>query len=147
MFLISALCYYWVMNLFCANAFTGEDFDTVSKRMQFVVDTLNAAGHNAYCPVFDPYKIELQEKQATKEIFDYAFQNITKSDGMVAIITSGRKSEGMLMEFGAALAAHKPLYLFIHESAAGVSSHVPKLATKVFTWSTEQSLGNQLKTI
>lgn len=135
------------MNLFCANAFTGEDFDTVSKRMQLVVDTLNATGHNAYCPIFDPHKIELQERRATKEIFEYAFQNIAKSDGLVAIITSDKKSEGMLMEFGAALVVHKPLYLFIHESAESIPSHVPKLATQVFTWSSDQDLKNQLETI
>lgn len=132
------------MKLFCSHAFTGEDFDTFSERMQLVVDSLNKSGHEAYCPIFDPRKIELQERQATKEIFDYAFQNLANSDGMVAIITSGRKSEGQLMEIGAILAANKPLYLFVHDSAVKAPSHLQKLATKVYAWSSDEDLASKL---
>lgn len=132
------------MKLFCSNAFTGEDFDTVSNRMKLVVDSLNKSGHDAYCPIFDPRKIELQEQQATKEIFDYAFQNLANCEGMVAIITSERKSEGQLMEIGAILAANKPLFLFVHESASESPSHLSKLATKVFIWSTNEDLASKL---
>jgi nucleoside 2-deoxyribosyltransferase len=114
--------------------------------MQMVVDALNKASHDAYCPVFDQIKIQLQAKDATKEIFDYAFQNIAKCDGMVAIVTSDRKSEGQLMEIGALLAQTKPLFLFIHESAKN-STHLPKLAAKTFTWKTEQDLQSQLANV
>lgn len=134
------------MKLFCSNAFTGEDFETVKRRMQLVVDTLNGVGHGAYCPIFDPHKIQLQEQQNTKAIFDYAFSNLDKCEGMVAIITSDRKSEGQLMEIGAILAAKKPLYLFVHESVKP-SSHLPKLATKVFSWSSDQDLQKVLSEV
>jgi nucleoside 2-deoxyribosyltransferase len=135
------------MKLFCSNAFTGEDFNTVSDRMQVVVNALNKVGHEAYCPIFDPYKIELQERQATKDIFDYAFQNLAKCDGMVAIITSDRRSEGQLMEIGAILAANKPLFLFVHDSANEAPSHLQKLATKVFNWSSDEDLASKLADI
>lgn len=135
------------MKLFCSNAFTGEDFDTVSSRMQLVVDSLNKSGHEAYCPMFDPHKIELQERQATKEIFDYAFHNLANCDGMVAIITSDRKSEGQLMEIGAILASGKPLYLFVYNSASKAPSHLQKLATKVFNWSSDEDLAVKLADI
>lgn len=135
------------MKLFCSNAFTGEDFDTVRNRMQLVVDSLNKSGHEAYCPIFDPHKIELQERQATKEIFDYAFQNLASCDGMLAIVTSDRKSEGQLMEIGAILASNKPLYLFVHNSANKAPSHLQKLATKVFTWSSDKDLASKLADI
>ena len=135
------------MKLFCSNAFTGEDFDTVSQRMQLVVDALNRAGHEAYCPIFDPYKVGLQERQATREIFEYAFQNIGKCAGMVAIITSGKKSEGQLMEIGAILAVNKPLYLFVRDAASEEPSHLKKLATKVFIWSSDEDLANKLADI
>jgi nucleoside 2-deoxyribosyltransferase len=133
------------MELFCGNAFTGEDLETVTNRMQHVVDTLNQAGHQAYCPVFDPHKKELQEQGDTKAIFAYALENIKKADGMVAIITSDRKSEGLLMEIGAVLLAQKPLFTFTHSSVG--ASHVPKLATKNFIWTTEEELQGQLATI
>ena len=132
------------MKLFCSNAFTGEDVETVTQRMRLVVDSLNAAGHDAYCPVFDPHKIELQKNNDTKAIFDYAFQNVSQCEGMVAIVASGRKSEGQLMEIGALLAAGKPLYLLLHETAASTPSHLPKLATKTLTWSSDDELVAQL---
>lgn len=135
------------MKLFCSNAFTGEDFETVSRRMQLVVDALNSSGHEAYCPIFDPYKIELQKRQATKKIFEYAFQNLANCDGMVAIIASDRKSEGQLMEIGAMLAADKPFYLFVHESASEAPSHLQNLATKVFIWSSNEDLASKLANI
>lgn len=134
------------MKLFCSNAFTGEDFETVKQRMQLVVDVLNEAGHTAYCPVFDPHKIQLQEKQDTRAIFEYAFRNIAECDGMVAIITSDKKSEGQLMEIGATLAANKPVFMFVHESVSA-PSHLPKLANKVFTWSSDEDLREQLNLI
>lgn len=127
------------MKLFCSYAFTGEDVAAVEKRMRIVVDVLNQTGHDTYCPLFDPYKMELQEKHAIKEIFEYAFKNIATCDAMVAIVTSRKRSEGQLIEIGAILAQHKPLYLFIHESAL-LASHLPILATKVQSWQTEEEL-------
>ncbi len=112
-----------------------------------MVDALNKSGHAAYCPIFDPRKIELQERQAAKEIFDYAFQNLAKCDGMIAIVTSDRKSEGQLMEIGAILAANKPLYLFVHDSARKAPSHLHKLAAKVYIWSSDEDLANKLANI
>ena len=132
------------MKLFCANAFTGEDLATVTRRMRLVVDSLSAAGHDAYCPVFDPHKIALQKNNDTKAIFEYAFYNIAASEGMVAIVTSVRKSEGQLLEIGAILAAGKPLYLFLHKTAASQPSHLSTLATKTFVWSSDDELVVQL---
>lgn len=65
----------------------------------------------------------------------------------MAIIASGRKSEGQLMEIGATLAAHKPLYVFVHDSARGVSSHLPKLATEVHTWLSDEDLASKVASI
>jgi len=132
------------MKLFCSNAFTGEDIETVTKRMKLVVDSLNKAGHDAYCPIFDPHKIELQKNNDTKAIFEYAFQNLSQCEGMVAIITSDRKSEGQLIEIGALLAENKPLYVLVHESAALAPSHLTKLATKTLIWSSDEELATQL---
>lgn len=128
------------MKLFCSYAFTGEDVSAVTRRMQLAVDALTAAGYDVYCPLFDPYKNELQQKNDTKAIFEYAFQNIGKCDGIVAIVTSDRRSEGQLLEIGAMLVADKPLFLLLHASAAAAPSHLPKLATKSFTWTSEDEL-------
>lgn len=133
------------MKLFCANSFTGEDPAEVSQRMQAVVAALEQAGHGAYCPVFDPHKIKLQAAGDVSAIFSYAFENIRQREGLVVIATSSQKSEGMLMEIGAALMLGKPVYLFAHAAIAANPSHVPKLATKVFTWATLDELSQQLQ--
>jgi nucleoside 2-deoxyribosyltransferase len=134
------------MKLFCSYAFTGEDEQVLFERMGMVVDALNTSGHDAYCPLFDPHKIALQEKGDILAIFDYAFKNLAMCDGMVAIIASERKSEGQLMEVGAALAADKPLYLFIHSSVGSVS-HLPKLASATHVWGSEEELKSALQTV
>lgn len=112
--------------------------------MRLVVDTLIAAGHDAYCPVFDSHQIELVERDDIKAVLLYDLENIRSRDGVVVVVASPRKSEGQLMEVGAALAAGRPIYLFWHTSADGNTSHLPKIATKVFRWQTESELQNAL---
>ena len=131
------------MKLFCAYAFTGEDVNTLTKRMQAVVDTLNANGHDAYCNRFDAVVDKLQEKDDIKGIFKEAFKNIEKSEALVAIIASPNRSIGQIMEIGIAMSQGKPVYLFEHESAAG-SSYLPRLVDRHFTWNDLESLSQSL---
>ena len=132
------------MKLFCAYAFTGEDFDVVTRRMQLVVDALDANGHEAYCNRFDEVVDKLQEQDDVKGIFQEAFKNIEQSEALVAIITSTSRSIGQIMEIGIAMSQSKPVYLFEHRSAEG-SSYLPRLADKHFTWETIDDLQQALK--
>ena len=91
------------MKLFCAYAFTGEHIDDIDKRMGLVVDTLKANGHEAYCNRFDAVVDQLQAKDDIKGIFNEAFKNLEKSEGLVAIITSPSRSIGQIMEIGIAM--------------------------------------------
>lgn len=134
------------MKLFCAYAFTGEDLDVVTKRMQLVVDTLNANGHSAYCNRFDTIVDELQKKDDIKGIFQEAFKNIQKSDAVIAIVTTPNRSIGQIMEIGIALSQQKPVYLIEHSSAAG-SSYLPRLVDKTFKWNNSDDLTAALKQI
>jgi len=134
------------MKLFCAYAFTGEDLQQVTHRMQLVVAALNAGGHQAYCNRFDAVVDKLQAAGDTKGIFAEAFKNIEASEGMVAIITSPNRSIGQIMEIGIALSQHKPVYLFEHKSAEG-SSYLPKLVDAYYHWETLEDLQQALKQI
>lgn len=134
------------MKLFCAYAFTGEELDIVTKRMQLVVDTLNTSGHEAYCNRFDSVVDELQEKDDIKGIFQEAFKNIEKSEAVVAIITSPSRSIGQIMEIGVAMSQRKPVYLIEHKNAEG-SSYLPRLVDKHFLWETEEELVSALNQI
>jgi nucleoside 2-deoxyribosyltransferase len=132
------------MKLFCSTAMTGENEVEVTERMKLVVDTLQAAGWEAYCQSLDPHVRKLQQ-QGVKAQLDYAFEVLATCEALAVIVTSDRRSEGVLMEVGAALAAKKPVYLFWHELADANGSHLPKIATKVFEWQSEDELSSALQ--
>lgn len=114
--------------------------------MQLVVDALESGGHEVYCPLFDARKIALQRKGDTKAIFDYAFEKLAKQEALVAIVASERKSEGQLMEIGAALSHNQPVYVFQHTSGAS-TSHLPKLAAETWVWRNNEELKDLLSKI
>lgn len=134
------------MKLFCSYAYTGEDVDVITNRMQMVVDTLKQNGHEVYCPLFDELVAPLQEANDVKSIFKHAFEGIHRQEGMVVIISSERRSEGQLMEIGAALAQNKPVYLMQHDSAV-TTSYLPKLVSETYVWETNDDLKKQLAKI
>lgn len=121
---------------------TGENEVEVTERMKLVVSALQAGGHEAYCQSLDR---RVPEHQGVAALLKYAFEVLATCEALVVIVTSDRKSEGMLMEVGAALAAGKPVYLFWHTTANEDLSHLPKIATKVFKWQTDDNLQNLLR--
>lgn len=125
---------------FCAYAFTGENLDIITERMQLVVDTLNSFGNDAYCNLFDPVVEDIKNRgNDVKEVFARAFRVLATKDALVAIVSSPNKSVGQIIEIGVALSQGKPVYLFEHESAAG-STYLPKLVAESFVWSDLGSL-------
>ena len=134
------------MNIFCSYAFTGEEESEVTKRMEVTVKALTEAGHRAYCPLFDPEKKNIQG-EPIKGIFDYVLPRIAESDALLVVVPSPRRSEGQLIEVGAALMQKLPVYLFQHSSAAAVPSHLPKLATKTYVWDNLDDLALKLSNV
>lgn len=135
------------MKLFLTHPTSGEDAREVMTRMKLVVEALESSGHTAYFSGFDTKKTKLQEAGDIRGIFEYAFHNLAKADGLVAVLPSNRKSEGQLMEIGAMLAAGKPVYLFLHDTATGTPTHLTKLAAKTFIWSNDTTLVDSLSQI
>lgn len=134
------------MKLFCSYAYTGEDVEIVTNRMQMVVDALKKNGHDVYCPLFDELVAPLQEVSDVKSIFHHAFEGIRRQEAVVVIISSERRSEGQLMEIGAALSQNKPVYLMQHDSAVD-KSYLPKLVSETYAWETNDDLKKQLAKI
>jgi hypothetical protein len=135
------------MKLFCSYACTGEDVDAVTSRMQLVVDTLRKSGHEPYCPLFDAVNTKLYANGDMPGVFQNAFGHLMKQDALVAIISSPRKSEGQLIEIGAALSHNIPVYLFQHESAQASLSYIPQIVSQTHTWTTQEELVSALTTI
>lgn len=124
------------MRIFCSYAFTGESASAVTKRMRRIVDTLTDQGHGVYCQLFDPSYPEMTN---VSQWVNGALYVMNDYEVVLVINTSERRSEGMLIEFGAALARGKKIIYAQHESSVGMT-YVPELADTAFVWSDENEL-------
>ena len=103
------------MKYFISYAWTGEDQKVVTQRMATVRDLLNKHNVAHYINLFDE-----RTKSFTHpgEFVQDAMDRIKECDAMIVVKSSARKSEGQLMEIGAALYEKNPVSLLLHESAA-----------------------------
>ena len=124
------------MKIFCAYAFTGEDKPAVEARMRRVCNALKASGHDVYCNMFAP---DYEQLKGVRQIFAHAFAALQAADVVIPVVASDRRSEGQLIEIGAALVLGKPVYLLQHVSATE-KSYIQDLATKTVVWHTEDEL-------
>jgi nucleoside 2-deoxyribosyltransferase len=122
--------------VFCSYAYTGENIDEVRARMRAVVDAFRAMGIEAFCDLDDS---AVRPMTDPKEILTHDLAVLKTHDVIFIVMTSDRRSEGMLIEIGAALTDGKPLILARHTSAAG-KTYLDKLAAYTFDWTTETEL-------
>lgn len=129
--------------IFCSYAFTGEDKLKVEARMRRVVDLIEDCGHEAYCNLFDGVTDNYDNP---RQFLRRAIDQMNECDKMLVIQTSPRRSEGMLIEIGAAIARDKSILLAQHQSAAG-KSYLPDLAKRTRTWQNESELDTAIITL
>lgn len=131
------------MKIFISYAFTGEDVSAVESRLAAVRDMLLAGNHEVYCFHFD---VERTDDMSEAECIRCALKKMVDYDTLIVIATSERRSEGMLIEVGAALARGKQVIYAQHESAIG-KTYLPDLASRSFVWSTDDQLMTELKRV
>lgn len=124
--------------IFCSFAYTGEDQKVVEARMKRLVATLEEDGHDVYCQLFDEDTAEFTEP---KQFLERTLAVLADYDTVLVIMTSPRRSEGQLIEIGAALVLHKRLVVAQHESSVGVT-YVPTLAEASATWKDDDELND-----
>ena len=122
--------------IFCSYAFTGEDKLKVEARMRRVVDLLEGCGHEVYCNLFDG---ATESYGSPRQFLRRAIDQMNECDKILVIQTSPRRSEGMLIEIGVAMARDKSILLAQHQSATG-KSYLPDLAKQTQTWQNESEL-------
>lgn len=127
------------MRVFCAYAYTGEDIELVTERMTKVRDVLMGMGLDPYVDRFDA---DTKKLTAAGDFIRLTVGKLVNYDILFVISTSGRRSEGMLMEIGAALAFDKPIVYAQHQTALG-KTYIPELAEKTFVWETDDDLLEQ----
>lgn len=129
--------------IFCSYAFTGEDKLKVEARMRRVVDLLEGCGHEVYCNLFDG---ATESYGNPHQFLRRAIDQMNECDKILAIQTSPRRSEGMLIEIGVAIARDKSILLAQHQSATG-KSYLPDLAKQTQTWQNESELDTAIITL
>ena len=129
--------------IFCSYAFTGEDKLKVEARMRRVVDLLKGCGHEVYCNLFDS---ATESYGSPRQFLRRAIDQMNECDKILVIQTSPRRSEGMLIEIGVAMARDKSILLAQHQSAAG-KSYLPDLARRTQTWHSESELDTAIITL
>ncbi len=129
--------------IFCSYAFTGEDKLKVEARMRRVVDLLEGCGHEVYCNLFDG---ATESYGSPRQFLRRAIDQMNECDKILVIQTSPRRSEGMLIEIGVAMARDKSILLAQHQSAAS-KSYLPDLARRTQTWHSESELDAAIITL
>lgn len=126
------------MKIFVSYAFTGEDFDTLRQRLSNLREVFLQLGLDYYINSFAPEWQDMMDRGATGgEFLHFALEDMKTSDIVFVIQASERRSEGMLMEIGAAVAMGKKIILAQHLSGIG-RTYLETVADDTFTWRTEE---------
>ena len=133
------------MKVFVSYAFTGEDITVLRQRLNAVRAELEQMGLSYYINTFAAGWQEMMDRNATGgEFLHFALKDMKTSDVVFVIQASERRSEGMLMEIGAAVAMGKKIILAQHQSSVG-KSYLPTVADTTFVWQTEQELLDKIQ--
>ncbi|MCA9328153.1 toll/interleukin-1 receptor domain-containing protein [Candidatus Saccharibacteria bacterium] len=124
--------------VFLSYAWTGEDQTTVQKRMESIVDILEAHEIPYYYNQLDS---DTEKFTAPGQYVKHALEKLKDCGALMAVVSSERRSQGQLMEIGAALYAGLPVFVAMHQSATGTGYlEDQNLSDFSFTWSSEDDL-------
>ena len=128
------------MKVFVSYAFTGEDEAALTKRLSAIRHILNEIGADWYINIYDPKYQTMVDTYATDgDYVRVAMEELKTCDTVLVINTSERRSEGSLMETGAALALGKRIVFAQHVTSSG-KTYIPTLADGAFVWEDEGEL-------
>ena len=132
-----------IKRVFCSYAHTGENMDDVRPMMKLIVDILKENHFNSYCDLFDKSVDNLSEPD---QFINSALGQLANCDALLVVQTSSRRSEGMLIEIGAALVQHKPIFLLQNKSAIG-STYIDKLSKRTVNWDSQKDIDNGIRSL
>lgn len=133
------------MKIFVSYAFTGEDFKVLRQRLNKLREVFDSLGVDYYINTFAPEWQGMMDRSATGgEFLHFALKDMKTNDIVFVIQASERRSEGMLMEIGAAVAMGKTIVLAQHVSSIG-KTYLNTVVNDTFTWQTEEELLQKTK--
>lgn len=128
------------MKVFVSYAFTGEDHAVLQERLSGLRDVFNELGLDFYINIFAADWQAMMDRNATSaEFLKDALRDMKTSDVALIIQSSERRSEGMLIEIGAAFAMGKKIVLAQHVSCVG-KTYLPTIANHTFLWNDNAEL-------
>jgi nucleoside 2-deoxyribosyltransferase len=128
------------MKIQLAYRFTGENQQELTEILKQITKILENSGHQVYCPILDPNR-----PSEKKELFIGTINKIKETDSLLAIIKTSDKSEGMLMEIGAAFALNKKVIIAIKKDVK--DTHLKDLSNQIIEFNDIKELCDELKNI
>ena len=102
------------MRLYVAYKHLDEDESKLRNILEDISDQIKASGHSSFIYFRDIQKWNSKSLKLTpSELILKGFAKLKKCDGVLIIVGSKEKSEGMLLEIGFAKALKKKLFLAI----------------------------------
>lgn len=133
--------------VFLSYAFTGEDIEALRQRLERFRELFENTGVDYYINMFAEDWQSMRDRGATAgEFLELAFSSLEACDQLLALNTSSRRSEGMLMEIGAAKFLGKEI-IFAQLSSSVDQTYLPVVADRTFVWDDEETLFEILKGI
>lgn len=124
--------------VFLSYAWTGEDTEVIMRRMSSIVELLRSNGFASYCNFDDP---DIKAFSQPGQFVKHALEKLRDCDVLVAIVSSERRSQGQLMEIGAALYAGKPVVAVMHTSSLGTGYlEDSELVDFMVSWESDKEL-------
>lgn len=129
------------MRVLLSYPFSGEDKEAVGKMLRVVHAALTEGNVTPVCVFFD-VAADSAGRSTPRAAMDEAFGFIKSADALLVLQLSDRRSEGMLMEVGYALALQIPVIVAAHTSVK--QSYLSTMASATFRWTTLPDLRDAL---
>lgn len=124
--------------VFLSFAYTGQDQAVIEQRMERLYHILTNAGVKAYCNLYDD---TCKDFSLPGEFVCAAIEELKTCTKLVAIVASDHRSQGQLMEIGAAIAFGLPVLTLMNESAKGTGYiEDPHISSITHFWHTDEEL-------
>jgi nucleoside 2-deoxyribosyltransferase len=130
------------VKVYLAYQFTDEDKDGVVSRLGRVRDALMNQRIGVKCPYFD-VPAEQRARFSHKQMMMAGFGMMKNCDVVLALQTSGRRSEGMLMEVGYAWGRGIPVIVATHASVG--PTNLPPMGQAQIAWEDDSELVQALQ--
>lgn len=132
--------------LFISFAFTGQAKEDVEARLGAIFSTLQELDVEFYCNYYDPI---IESFTSPGQYIKHATEQLKNCrGGVLALVATEHRSEGQLLELGAAYGQGLPIRTLVHESVIGKSYiNDPSISTNTATWDSLEGIPDAIRTV